>query len=57
MLASLAALGCSGESNAQLPAQGPRKGLKGQDNVLPRHRKPRRAVDLTGDWVSVVTGD
>ena len=50
MLTSLAALVCSGASNAQPPARGP-----GQHPT----QTPQAAstVDLTGDWVSVVTGD
>ena len=46
LLASLAALVSSGASNAQAPAQRP-------------IQTPQAAttVDLTGDWVSVVTGD
>src|SRR5262249_18172141 len=48
-VASLAALVCSGEINAQAPpAGGPRPVQTPQAAA---------SVDLTGDWVSVVTGD
>src|SRR5437016_1621802 len=58
-LAMLAALICSGAANAQAPAaqgpgQGPRQGPGQRPTQTPQEAS---TVDLSGDWVSVVTGD
>src|ERR1700761_804979 len=53
-LAMLASLAC-GASNAQPPAKG--QGPQGPGQRPTQTPQAASAVDLTGDWVSVVTGD